>query len=96
MGERRRRESEIERKKRKRKGGRKPVGGGAPLRHNAQRDARPLPAHSRHKPSLGLNINKEVQQCINALFPVNKNCWIETSRSRKSISLKLSEKMTLV
>lgn len=81
-------EGDKRERKRKRKGGRKPAGGGAPLRHTAQRDARPLPAHSRHKPSLCLNINKEVQQCITALFPVNKNC---TSRSRKSISWKQSE-----
>lgn len=84
-------EGDERERKRKRKGGRKPAGGGAPLRHTAQRDAQPLPAHSRHKLSLVLNINKEVQECINALFPVNKNYWIETSRSRKSISLKLSE-----
>lgn len=61
-------------RERKRKGGRKPAGGVPPPRHTPQRDAWPLPARSRHKPSLGLNINKEVQQCINALFPVNKNC----------------------
>jgi len=66
-------EGEERERERKRKGGREPVGGVPPPRHTPQRDAWPLPEHSRHKPSLSLNINKEVQQCTNALFPVNKN-----------------------